>query len=409
MKIDRRTLLTRTFGHAAGAAPGARRDRDRRRRTRDADARQGRARLSRRAAGLHHALYVGAGAAARLDAQPIEPEECEFLLPGRLRQARGRAHHRARQHRQSRSCAHAQARSHSRRRHRQRHLCLARRPRAGADRHSLCAARRPLRRDRAGLSQARRADRPASPGRRASRATPTTRSTTIKGRIDKIAEEQRPRVYYARGPRGLETGLGGSINVETIEFLARQRRRPSAAAASATVSIEQVLAVESRRHHHHRPGFRRRACGPIRSGRRSRRCETGRVHLSPQLPFGWVDFPPSVNRLIGLWWLAKILYPGSVPGGSAAADARFLSAVLSRDADRRADRRCAGGPGLIFDGMTRSALPGLGDRARRSDRRTDPGLHGRPLSGRASAICSRCWRRKLDRPRVRRAGRRSRT
>lgn len=26
----------------------------------------------------------------------------------------------------------------------------------------------------------------------------------------------------------------------------------------------------------------------------------GRVHLSPKLPFGWVDFPPSVNRLIGL-------------------------------------------------------------------------------------------------------------
>ena len=22
-----------------------------------------------------------------------------------------------------------------------------------------------------------------------------------------------------------------------------------------------------------------------------------------------VDFPPSVNRLIGLWWLAKIFYP----------------------------------------------------------------------------------------------------
>jgi iron complex transport system substrate-binding protein len=35
----------------------------------------------------------------------------------------------------------------------------------------------------------------------------------------------------------------------------------------------------------------------------------GRVHLSPRLPFGWVDFPPSVNRLIGLWWLAKIFYP----------------------------------------------------------------------------------------------------
>jgi iron complex transport system substrate-binding protein len=28
---------------------------------------------------------------------------------------------------------------------------------------------------------------------------------------------------------------------------------------------------------------------------------------------GWVDFPPCVNRLIGLWWLAKILYPAQFP------------------------------------------------------------------------------------------------
>ena len=38
-----------------------------------------------------------------------------------------------------------------------------------------------------------------------------------------------------------------------------------------------------------------------------------RIHLSPKLPFGWVDFPPSVNRLIGLWWLAKLLYPERFP------------------------------------------------------------------------------------------------
>jgi len=38
-----------------------------------------------------------------------------------------------------------------------------------------------------------------------------------------------------------------------------------------------------------------------------------RVHLSPHLPFGWVDFPPSVNRLVGLWWLAKVLYPDQFP------------------------------------------------------------------------------------------------
>ena len=42
---------------------------------------------------------------------------------------------------------------------------------------------------------------------------------TTAGRIAAIAPSARPRVYYARGPRGLVTGLGGSINVERLDLL----------------------------------------------------------------------------------------------------------------------------------------------------------------------------------------------
>lgn len=134
---------------------------------------------------------------------------------------------------------------------------------------------------------------------------------TIMQRIAGVPPDKRPRVYYARGPRGLETGLGGSINVETIEMLARNvagERR----GGLALVSIEQVLlwnpevivtidrdfALSVNK-------------DPAWSGVAAVRA--GRVHLVPKLPFGWVDFPPSVNRLIGLWWLAKILYPDRFP------------------------------------------------------------------------------------------------
>jgi iron complex transport system substrate-binding protein len=50
-----------------------------------------------------------------------------------------------------------------------------------------------------------------------------------------------------------------------------------------------------------------------------------RVHLSPKMPFGWVDFPPSVNRLIGLWWLARILYPERFPEDLRALTADFYT------------------------------------------------------------------------------------
>jgi iron complex transport system substrate-binding protein len=41
--------------------------------------------------------------------------------------------------------------------------------------------------------------------------------------------------------------------------------------------------------------------------------KAGRLHLSPNVPFGWIDFPPSVNRLIGLRWAARVLYPDAFP------------------------------------------------------------------------------------------------
>jgi iron complex transport system substrate-binding protein len=64
---------------------------------------------------------------------------------------------------------------------------------------------------------------------------------TILGRIAQVPPERRPRVYYARGPRGLETGLAGSINVETIEFLGATNVAAGLRGGLTNVSLEQVL------------------------------------------------------------------------------------------------------------------------------------------------------------------------
>jgi iron complex transport system substrate-binding protein len=135
--------------------------------------------------------------------------------------------------------------------------------------------------------------------------------STITGRIAGIARDKRPRVYYARGPRGLETGLGGSINVETIELLA-QNVAGGTRGGLTNVSIEQVLlwnpdVIITIDQDFAGSVGSDRAWAPVAA------VQARRVHLSPKLPFGWVDFPPSVNRLIGLWWLAKILYPDLFP------------------------------------------------------------------------------------------------
>ena len=135
---------------------------------------------------------------------------------------------------------------------------------------------------------------------------------TIMRRVDDIPPDQRPRVYYARGPRGLETALGGSINVETIEFLGARNVAGTRRGGLAQVSLEQVLVwnpdVIVTIDRDFADSVRRDPTwGSVAA------VQAGRVHLAPKLPFGWVDFPPSINRLIGLWWLAKILYPQRIP------------------------------------------------------------------------------------------------
>ncbi len=135
--------------------------------------------------------------------------------------------------------------------------------------------------------------------------------TAIRERVARIPVEQRPRVYHARGPNGLNTPAPGSINLDPFDVVgvtnvAREGR------SGFTVSMEQVLlwdpdviiTIEKEFFDlaHSDPNWK-----PIKAVR------AGRVYLAPELPFGWIDFPPSVNRLIGLWWLAKMLYPGEFP------------------------------------------------------------------------------------------------
>lgn len=131
-----------------------------------------------------------------------------------------------------------------------------------------------------------------------------------------IPEEKRPLVYLARGPDGLETGLKGSINTEIIERAGGrnvadggpQRR------SIATISPEQLLlwnpdiVVTWDRNFH-----ARLLLGKDPVWQSVKAVREGRVHLAPTAPFGWIDRPPSLNRLIGLAWLANIFHGDKVP------------------------------------------------------------------------------------------------
>lgn len=139
---------------------------------------------------------------------------------------------------------------------------------------------------------------------------------SLDATLKAVPEDQRPRVYLARGPDGLETGLKGSINTEIIERAggrnvadAQDQRR-----GIANVSPEQILAwnpdiiVTWDRNFHDKIV---KGADPLWQGLKA--VKDNRVHLAPTAPFGWIDRPPSINRLIGLRWLANLFHGARFP------------------------------------------------------------------------------------------------
>ncbi|MDR2327073.1 MAG: iron ABC transporter substrate-binding protein [Acidovorax sp.] len=128
--------------------------------------------------------------------------------------------------------------------------------------------------------------------------------------VGSLPMAQRPRVYLGRSANGLETGLAGSINVEVIEFAGGRNVAAAAGRGGLTrVSMEQMLAWDPEVILTQEPAF----AALLRSDplwRGISAVRSGRIHLAPMLPFGWLDGPPSVNRLIGVRWLLEKLHPG---------------------------------------------------------------------------------------------------
>jgi iron complex transport system substrate-binding protein len=153
----------------------------------------------------------------------------------------------------------------------------------------------------------------------------------IDAMLADIPEEDRPRVYLARGPEGLETGVRGSINTEIIERVGAVNVADAPGQRGiVNVSIEQVLLWNPEVVVTWDDRFYERVWdNPFWQGTDA--VQNERVCLSPSEPFGWIDRPPSINRLLGMRWLASVLYPGQFGGDLRAMTREFYALFYQVD------------------------------------------------------------------------------
>ncbi|HUK63435.1 MAG TPA: ABC transporter substrate-binding protein, partial [Dongiaceae bacterium] len=156
----------------------------------------------------------------------------------------------------------------------------------------------------------------------------------VDRRVASVPAEKRPSVYYARGPKGLETAAPGSINAESLDRMGVRNVAAGSGQGLTTVSVEQVLAWNPDVILTLDPAFHA-AVSTDPSWRSVRAVKDRRVHLVPLLPFPWVDSPPSVNRVIGLRWLGTVLYPEAFPGSIRDEARTFYGLFYHRTPDEQ--------------------------------------------------------------------------
>ncbi len=140
----------------------------------------------------------------------------------------------------------------------------------------------------------------------------------IQQKVSSIPPEKRRRYYYAEGPKGQETEPGSSVHSYSMNFTGGLNVAAGVEEQKgyghSPVSMEQILRwnpeiIITGYDHNSSPGEFYKGVWTDSRWKRVNAVRTGQVYETPQYPFCWIDRPPSVNRIVGIKWLANLFYP----------------------------------------------------------------------------------------------------
>lgn len=126
-----------------------------------------------------------------------------------------------------------------------------------------------------------------------------------------ILPEDRKTVLYGTGASGLSCNARGSSQADVIELVGAinvvEPESNSHHYGGTELDLEQVYALDPE-------VILFSVDGPYDDLQNSEWSELfavkyGTFYEVPALPYSWMSMPPSVNRVIGIWWLGNLLYP----------------------------------------------------------------------------------------------------
>ena len=133
------------------------------------------------------------------------------------------------------------------------------------------------------------------------------RAVEIANSVEKV------NLLYITGDEGLNVIAKGSYHAKAIDLLANNLavvEEPSSKGTGNEVDMEQILnwnpaAVIFA------PGSIYSTVADNENWQTIPAIRDGRYYEVPMGPYNWMGFPPSVQRILGMQWMAKVLYPNA--------------------------------------------------------------------------------------------------
>ena len=137
----------------------------------------------------------------------------------------------------------------------------------------------------------------------------------VTAAVAKIPEDEKISLYYAEGADGLYTEPENSQHALTFRvaganIVAKVDEVPET--GMSAVDMERVLQWDPEvivAWDEEDAGGADNLIRTSKDWADIRAVKDGRVYTMPHAPFAWCDRPPGVNRLIGIQWMANLLYP----------------------------------------------------------------------------------------------------
>ena len=128
-----------------------------------------------------------------------------------------------------------------------------------------------------------------------------------------LNNSQKKSVYLASGAEGLETSSQGTINVELLEIMGGISVAETGG-GRMDASIEQIFLWNPKIILISDPSGIKKQTQQMITDNNSvwnniDAVKNRQIYTIPNLPFDWMNRPPSIMRLIGAQWIGSILYP----------------------------------------------------------------------------------------------------